>query len=753
MENVKIEKDAAIARKNDKVKYWYLVQEGTVYQKFGLTRVPLEKNAIIGILEKDIYLCDYVAGTDAVLTQFVCENSEDLKRILTGQEKIRNIFLRAAIGQRHAQLVLYTDLYNKSRQFHMFVETVYNDYKNLCGKYKIEEKMFPKMEHFNPLVMQHRAETWEVNNSKSLVNQYMQEYLAVMEKDESLTIGVIMEAAAQMRRFSLGIMEMESYLAYNKEILMGEAQNDLFQLYFDLAVQMNAKKYSYEVIGEKLQLIAKFAEKMGIYNGRMIARRLQAYTDYSDGAKTAETEGIGRKEMDIMTTDCLGHILEYAGYRDAEIDAISKQLQAYQNLPDRMSLDKEVYALRKTLTGVFYDTYLRVFLRAMKDEESITPVLEMFLNFGFMDVGFVGEECAKELYDLSAHLDICHSDHIYTIYSWLKSVYKGKKEPSKNEFDMNYAAYLAEQNRSGKLSLEQVKEYYQNPEKRVEYEIRNMFTSVNKLTYGKITTFCPILNRDDLLNSIDKMLVTAEKLDTCLNEIRKVDFSVFYREISFSDPEKGINNERIMKEILPDIILMPNAGTRVMMWQEVSENKSNTPGRFMFPVFTAVDLDDMMLEVVGQFRWEMCRRIEGVHWNDIREKSLTAEYCTYIQFYKKNHELSADAKEKIKSALIRGKNNYREVFVRDYVNWIKFESKGSFRLNKVSRDILIRYCPFAKAIRDDLRSNPLYQSSVTRFETEMAKKLQRFGGVYSKYTKAGGVITEDLKNNLLYYQM
>ena len=64
MENVKIEKDAVIARKNDKVKYWYLVQEGTVYQKFGLTRVPLEKNAIIGILEKDIYLCDYVAGTD-----------------------------------------------------------------------------------------------------------------------------------------------------------------------------------------------------------------------------------------------------------------------------------------------------------------------------------------------------------------------------------------------------------------------------------------------------------------------------------------------------------------------------------------------------------------------------------------------------------------------------------------------------------------------------------------------------------------
>lgn len=208
-----------------------------------------------------------------------------------------------------------------------------------------------------------------------------------------------------------------------------------------------------------------------------------------------------------------------------------------------------------------------------------------------------------------------------------------------------------------------------------------------------------------------------------------------------------------MKEVLPDIILLPNAGTRVTMWQETSGIKSDTPGRFMFPIFTALDVDDLMLGMVGYFRWEMCRRIQGVHWNDVREKSLTAEYCTYIQFYKKNHELSADAKEKIKSALIRAQNNYREVFVKDYVNWIKFESKGSFRLNKVSRDILIRYCPFAKGVRNELKTNPLYQASISRFEVETAKKLQRYNSVYDKYIKAGGEITEDLKENLLFYQM
>ena len=79
----------------------------------------------------------------------------------------------------------------------------------------------------------------------------------------------------------------------------------------------------------------------------------------------------------------------------------------------------------------------------------------MFLNFGIMDVSFVGEERAKELNNLAAHLDICHSEHIYTIYEWLKCIYKGEKESSKNEFDMDYVAYLADLRKNGKITPEQ----------------------------------------------------------------------------------------------------------------------------------------------------------------------------------------------------------------------------------------------------------------------------------------------------------
>ena len=42
-------------------------------------------------------------------------------------------------------------------------------------------------------------------------------------------------------------------------------------------------------------------------------------------------------------------------------------------------------------------------MRAMQEEGQITPILEMFLNFGFMDVQMVGEDNANALYDLTEH--------------------------------------------------------------------------------------------------------------------------------------------------------------------------------------------------------------------------------------------------------------------------------------------------------------------------------------------------------------
>ena len=761
MATVKVQKGQTIVKQKDKVHKWYLILEGTVIQRNSYARVMLGKDAVIGISESDRYLCDYIAAEDCTLAAFPFGNADDLKTAIHGQASIRSTLLRAALNQRQLLLRTYMAFYNLVRQFHSFVENQYNDYTAFCESYHMEEQDFARMNNFKPLEMVHRAEGWEVNNSASLTGGYLEEYLKLMQKDDSMCIGAIMECCYQTRRVTQGIIEMAEYLSYHKDILLSVSENDIFALYYELLLDARAKNYNLKPLTDNMDRMAEIIRKLGIYEEKLITARIDAYRSqdfqspdgvYAEPEATAE-EAEGAKKEAEAGEDCLMHILSFADCKDEEKEELRGLIQKYFNLPDVSSTEPEVYGLRKRLTQSFYDVYQRVFLKVVKDESQLTPILEMFLNFGFMDVQMAGEENANILYDLTEHLHVCRSEHIYTIYDWLKSVYQGKNEPSKNEFDMDYPAYLADLKKNGKITQEQQRKLMENNESKVRYELQNMFVSGNRVTYGKISTFCPILAEYDLINAIDKMLVTAQKLEAALDKVRAIDYSVFYREVQFSDPDHGINRELIMKEILPDIILMPNAGTRAQMWQETAGVRRDTSARFLFPIFTAVDLEDMMIDTMGRYRWEICRKIQGVRWNDIREKSLTAEYCDYLQFYRKNHELSQEAKEKIKSALLRGRNNYREVFVKDYQNWIKYESKGSYRLNKVTREIMLSYCPFARSIRQELVTNPMYEGALHRFDISNAKKVQRIQGVYDKYQKAGGVLTQELEENLDYYSL
>lgn len=751
MEILNIKKGQMIAKRKSKVKEWYLIQEGTVIQKLGFAETALKKNAIVGILETDWFICDYVAGEDLTLAVIPCKNADDLKRILAANERYRSIFLHTAIEQRHKMFALYADLQVRVQQFHVFAQTMYHDYQAFCEQMQLDEQPFQQIDYLKMLEMQHKLEPWEINNSVSLVTKFLKDYLHLMERDESMSVGVIMEASAQMHRAVQGIEEMVKYLNYHKDILFAETENDLCYLYFDLAVRAAKRQLDITAIKKGIAYLVGFIRKFKLYDQNLVEQRVQKLETYDFGNVQSVEVAQG---MDVVSEDCLKHILEYALVSKEEMDDICKKVETYRNLPDMMSTDTGAYQLRKQLAVIFYDVYFKVFMQAVKNESTMTPIIEMFLNFGFMDVQMAGEENAKDLYNLTGRLRQFQSEHVYTIFEWLKNIYNGKKEPSKNEFDLDYPAYLLEQRKSGDLTEAQVKALQSDQKAKVRFEIQNMFASANRITCGKVTTFCPILNEYDLINSIEKMAVTVDRLEAALNQIRMVDFSAFYREVNFTSPGLEImTHEKIMLEVLPDMILMPNAGTRSMMWQETADKRRDTPARFLFPIFTAADVEGMMVEAVGRFRWEMCRKIQGVRWNDVREKSLTSEYCDYIQFYRKNHDLSVDAKEKLKTAIVRAKNNYREVFVKDYENWVKYECNGSFRLNKVAREILIQYCPFTKKIRDSLKSNPVFQNAFAKIERENGKKRQRINALYDKYQKAGGEITPLMKDNLMFYEM
>ncbi|MDE6518829.1 MAG: cyclic nucleotide-binding domain-containing protein, partial [Acetatifactor sp.] len=330
--------------------------------------------------------------------------------------------------------------------------------------------------------------------------------------------------------------------------------------------------------------------------------------------------------------------------------------------------------------------YSLVLKKALTDNALPLPV-RLFLSFGYVDEELAGESNSVYLCQLIDSPEGKSGEGVYTLYDWMRNIYEGKKQPSRNEFGEDYVDYLHKQKATGKLSEEELRDLSDNPLRKVEFELRNMFPTVNKITYGRVTTFCPILVSDNILRELSASHIKAADIRSVLDKIRAIDYSVFYRETLNTDSPVA-QKENIHVECLPDFILMPNAGIRGVTWQEIEGRKRTTPARMMLSVFHMEDLYTTTIRLVGDYRWEMCKRVQGARWNDLTERSLTSEYFDYIQFYKKNNDLSSEAKERIRQSRMGAKNSFKEMFIRDYLLWIQLESTGSPRLNKISRQIL-----------------------------------------------------------------
>ena len=746
MNVIKVKANEVVVKRQDKVMEWYLIQEGSVERRFEFAKSVLPRNSIIGIMESEWFICDYVAKEDTALIVIPCKNAFDLQMILHEHENFRPIFLRTAVEQRHQLLCMYVSLFRKTQLLHSMAESLYDEYLSLCKDMLIPVEEFARMEQFAAIQMLHVAENWEIASSNSLVKTYLRDFMQLMVKDAALCVGAICEASAQMRRVTLGIREMVQYLTYNKDIICSDTEDDIFHLYYRLAARLAEKDVSVEPVRLKLEQMVEEMKQLDLYSKEQLQECQRECQDCD------KQEGHSER-IDLATEDCVSNLLTYAGYGKLQIRDFKNVVESYCNLPDMTSTEDGARRLRKEIANVFYDVYEKAFLRSVTENKKLSPILQMFFNFGFMETKLAGLENAKILYNLVDSLSMFHSEGVYTGYEWLKSIYEGKNEPSRNEFDLDYKGYLLQQRQQGEITEEQQKELLQDQKGKVSFEIRNMFRSAHRITYGRVTTFNPILCESDLVTTIEKMALTAERVEQAINYVRQLDYSILFREVLFSDPEHGIQQEWIHKEVLPNIILMPGAGSRGMLWQETAGSRNDTPARFVFPILAIMDVEEQMLQNMGRFRWEICRKIQGVHWNDLRDPSLTSEYYDYMQFYRKNNELSADIKEKIKQTLLKTRNNYREMFVKDYENWIKFESQRSLRLNKVARRILMQYCPFSKEIRQNLISNPIYENAFRKVDEENRKKENRINALYDRYVAAGGELTPELKENLRFYQM
>ena len=449
--------------------------------------------------------------------------------------------------------------------------------------------------------------------------------------------------------------------------------------------------------------------------------------------------------------DSAKKIVEYSGIDEETGAKFLSNLDSFRILNDKFSVDENTGILRKSITNAFFKIYEGVIKRVIAEKPQ-TRLYHMFLNFGYMDERLLLPEQTLSLYSAVEKFIGQSDSQVYCMRDWLNDIYEIKKDPSLNEFSMDYNDVFRDMKKRGELTDKDRLTYMVNKDGRLNFEINNMFKSNHRVCYGQPSTYFPILHKDIFIRDLDKALVTPEKVISSLEKILEVDYSAFHREINYKNATKGIEKELLMMQVMPEIILMPTFGSRGIMWQEITGRVRSSPGRFIIPIMTAENLDDMLVKLVGNFRWELCRTMMGVAWNDFTQKSLTSEYTDYIQFYKKNKELSDDNKQKIAVQMVKHRSLMREIFTSDYESWFNYESKGIIRLNKVSRSILYKYCPFNKEIREKLSNHPLFSDINSHYRILRAKQLREVDNHYKKLEKSGIELDDEMVNNLKFYK-
>lgn len=769
---VKVERGDVVFQKGQPVKQIALLIKGSIMMSDEYMQIPLQVGEIIGLADMDSgeYLFDYEALDTSMICLFEYNSIVDFGIIGTAIRDYRNYIIRSACNQLDNILDVYETLDSVTHKLYNYITEYYESYKKICNDYMKKPIVSTDIENLKIYEDSNGVNDKLIKYFQSLSDMPEEITRPFFGEDDDIT-GYHVCMAAQLAREAAAACSVR-YQFYKDTfpLLFSKGSNNIFAMYSKLTMEVAGANGDITNLMHDLdKIIALIHECKDMKEETLGLEFSFDFTRITDickviaskqAARTGDRDDVPEEELLFTYSDAqvneaieatkgsLKKILEYSGIAPEKADIFEKYLTVYRGLKDPFSTDNDIRKLRSRITELYYEIYEKVFFAA-EEEDCQDRIIEMFLDFGYMDEHMFDKDKLIGLY-FTRQDKYAGKVCVYSIRQWLQAIYYGEKEPSKNEFDLDYEENFRELKKTQKFTAEEERAYFEDNKGKVHYEIVNMFKTNNRLTNGQLSTFCPVLDGRDFLIDVEKMHVSGKKAETELLGITRIDFSAFYREYLFEDMEHKIARLNLDKEVLPDIILMPNAGHKGSMWQEISGKKRDTPGRFLLPSFTMENLQDMMIRLTGAFRWELCRTIQGTYWNDVREKSLTAEYCDYVQFYKKNRDLSEETKEKIKIQMQKCRNNTKEMFIKDYELWIKNESLGLARVNKVVRMILFAYCPFSKEYRAKVAEHPMFKDGAAKYERERLKKIKELNNRFAAIRNGGGEITPLLEQNMNY---
>lgn len=447
--------------------------------------------------------------------------------------------------------------------------------------------------------------------------------------------------------------------------------------------------------------------------------------------KDVKTKSSGKFKQ--LYKDSMKKILAFSTLNEDTKTKIAKNLAEMQAIDPNQGMSKENRALVKHLQDDYYQLYQNLFMKAIKFPTEVPPEVKLFFYFSFIDEKIITEKQLEFIHDSINYFKNQSTEYpIITLYDYLLKVYNSEEEPS-----------LSERGEFRKLIKKPFskneKPISDTPDGRVEFEIDNMVSTSMRITSDNVRSFIPYLSEKSFKGALSQIFVNPKKLDAYIRKIADIDYTLFYREMTWKIPGKS---ELIKKEIKPYLILMPSAGSRIQMWQELVYNIRTTRARYLIPVIFNSDLNKELVQSCGHFRWNLNKALVS-NWMDPVDGGLTGAYYDYELSYKKMTDLSIEAKEKIKKQISTIKID-RNRFAHDYYEWVIYESQGVPKLNKVLRKIFYRYVPFKSEIRENISKLPVYAELDRKFNIIRNRDYKKLEARFRKYKQVDR-LPEDLQ--------
>lgn len=384
-----------------------------------------------------------------------------------------------------------------------------------------------------------------------------------------------------------------------------------------------------------------------------------------------------------------------------------------------------------------YQSYWRLYSRIWKENRS-GPKRELT---GFLRYGLVPGEPIRipESFNLEPKVQgpVMYADQ------WLTRIYDGDSPPSRNELGLSFEEYLRSEKR----------EFYREDsqdekEDRLHYEIEQMLSRAARAFSGGHGELAVVRRSQEEIDEYATKLTDSGTVAETLLRLLKLDFSAFYRDVRV---QLEARSEFLPREVIPFVILLPAGGERAMSWQEFEGRAKDTPGRMVYPLLLEGDPFDITMAAVARLRWNLAKTIAGGDWMNAADGGLTGAYFDYVTYYKKNRELSDEQKEKLTDMFSTAARD-EEKFALEYILWIKYESEGIQKLNKVARRIFIHFVPFAVPVRVSLLKQPAFTELIHKDSNRRLKRREELERRIYKLERNGINVGDHFKHAMILYQ-